>query len=484
MRELAEAALALVPEGVEYADVRVVQRRHEGLHVENGRVGQALYEENEGIGVRVLAAGRWGFAATAHLDRERVGRAVARATAQARAAARLGEPVRLAPVAPVRDTYATPLERDPFEVPVEEKLELLFEASAGMRTGGRALRTAEASVDCFRDTKVFASTEGTLLEQVITETGGGLMATAADADDVQRRSFPQSVPRAIRGQRGDFATAGWEHVLSLGLVEEAPRVGEEAVALLSAAECPPTRTTLIVGGTQMALLVHETAGHAAELDRVLGSEASLAGGSYMQPELRGRLQFGAEIVTITADATLRGGIGSFAYDDEGVRSQRTTIVDHGVFSGYLTSRESAGALGELSSGAARADGWQRIPLVRMSNVSLEPGETSYEEILGTTEDGIVIDMNRSLSIDDTRSAFRFGAEIGWEVKRGKLGRMLKNCTYSGRTLEFWAACDAVADRSSWRVYGLPSCNKGEPLQVAHVGHGTVPARFRDVRVGA
>lgn len=309
------------------------------------------------------------------------------------------------------------------------------------------------------------------------------MATAVNEDDAQRRSFPQSVPRAIRGQRGDFATAGWEHVLRLGLVEAAPRVGEEAVALLTAAPCPSTRTTLIVGGTQMAQLVHETVGHLAELDRALGSEASLAGGSYMQPELRGRLRVGAEIVTVTADGTLRGALGSCAYDDEGVPAQRTTLVENGLFSGYLTSRESAGALGELSGGAARADGWQRIPLVRMSNVSLEPGETPFEEIVASTDDGILIDMNRSLSIDETRRAFRFGAEIGWEIKDGRVGRMLKNCTYSGQTLPFWASCDAVADRESWRVYGIPSCNKGEPLQVAHIGHGTVPARFRDVKVG-
>ena len=184
--------------------------------------------------------------------------------------------------------------------------------------GGPLVRAAEASIDLFRDTKVFASTEGALVEQVLTETGGGIMATAADGDDVQRRSFPQSVPRAIKGQRGDFATAGWEHVLSLGLVEEAPRVGEEAVALLSAEPCPSGRATLIVSGTQMAMLVHETFGHPAELDRALGSEASLAGGSYMQPELLGKLRVGAPIVNVTADATLRGGLGSFAYDDEGV----------------------------------------------------------------------------------------------------------------------------------------------------------------------
>jgi len=484
VRELAERALALLPADVAYADVRVVNRRHEGVHVLNGVPDQLLDEETEGVAVRALVDGQWGFAATAYLTTAGLESVVRRAVSQARAARGLGARAQLAPAAPLRASYATPLGIDPFAVSVEEKLDLLIAASLAMqKAGGPLVHAAEASTDIFREHKVFASSEGALIEQVLTETGGGLLATAANGDDVQRRSYPQSVPRAIKGQRGDFATAGWEHVLALDLAADAPRVGEEAAALLSAAPCPSATTTLIVSGTQMALVVHETAGHPAELDRVLGSEASLAGGSYMQPELRGKLRFGSDLVNITADATLERGLGSFAYDDEGVPGQQTPLVRDGVFVGYLTSRESAGALGQESSGAARADGWQRIPLVRMSNVSLEPGKTPFEEIVASTEDGLLFDMNRSLSIDDTRRAFRFGSEIGWEIKNGKRGRMLKNCTFSGQTLPFWAGCDAVADAASWRVYGIPSCNKGEPLQVAHIGHGTVPARFRGVKVG-
>ena len=479
MKETAERILGLVPRGVEYADVRVVLRQHECVHVENGLLGQLLWEETEGVAVRVLVEGQWGFAATAEPDRAEA--ALARAVAQARSAAALGGPrARMAPAEPVVARYETPVGRDPFAVPVDEKVALLRAASEAM---GAGLRAAEASYDCFRETKVFASSEGSLVEQVLTETGAGLLATAASDDDVQRRSYPQSVPRAIKGQRGDFATAGWEHLEGLDLVGEAPRVGEEAVALLSAAPCPSGRVTLIVSGTQMAQVVHETAGHPAELDRALGSETSLAGGSFMQPELRGELRYGSDLVTITADGTLPGGMGSYGYDDEGVPAQRTVVVENGIFNGYLTSRESAGALGERSSGAARADGWARIPLVRMSNVSIEPGETPYEEIVASTKEGLIFDMNKTLSIDQSRSAFRFGSEIGWEIRDGKVGRMLKNCTFAGRTLEFWRNCDAVADAASFRVYGIPSCNKGEPLQVAHIGHGTVPGRFRDVQVG-
>jgi TldD protein len=478
MRELAERLLGLVPAGVDYADVRVVLRRHECVHVEGGVVSP-LYEESEGVAIRVLLEGQWGFAATPFPQRAEA--ALERAVSQARAAAALGGPrARLAPAESVQARYETPLVRDPLTVPLEEKVALLWAASEAF---GPGLRGAEASYDCFREEKLFASSEGARVEQVLTETGAGLLATAASPDDLQRRSYPQSVPRSIKGQRGDFATAGWEYVESLRLAEEAPRVGDEARALLTAAPCASGRTDLIVAGTQMALVVHECFGHPAELDRALGAEASLAGGSYLQPELRGKLQAASPVVTITADATLRGGMGSFGYDDEGVPAHRTVILEDGVFRGYLTSRESAGALGEASTGAARADGWSRIPLVRMSNVSIEPSDTPYEEIVASTKAGILVDMNRSLSIDDTRRNFRFGSEIGWEIKDGKRGRVLKNCTFAGRTVEFWRSCDAVADRASWRVYGLPSCNKGEPLQVAHVGHGTVPARFRDVKIG-
>lgn len=484
MRDIVEQALSQLPHDVDYGDVRAVHRRHEGLHVENGEVGDVIDEESVGVGVRVLVAGQWGFAATSRLDRQGLRAVVAAAVHQARAARGRGSAVRLGEPVTTRADWTSPARIDPFAVPVEQKLELLLAASTAMRGAGSALQQAEASMDFFRDDKVFGNTEGGLIEQTITESGAGLLATACDGADVQRRSYPQSVPRAIRGQRGDFATAGYEHVLSLGLLAHAPRVADEAIALLSAPRCPEQVTTLIVSGTQMAQLVHETAGHAMELDRALGTEASLAGGTYACPQERGRLRFGSEIVNIVADATLPGGLGSFGFDDEGVSAQRTELVRDGIFVGYLSGRESAAALDIAPSGAARADGWARVPLIRMTNIGIEPGQSSLEEMIAGTEDGVLLDMNRSLSIDDRRLSFRFGAEAAWEIRGGKLGRLFKNCTYSGITPSFWAGCDAVGGAGDYRLYGIPSCNKGEPLQVAHIGHGTVPARFRQVAVGS
>jgi TldD protein len=483
MKRIAERVLGLVPLGVTYADVRVVRRRHEGIHVENDDVRQVLIEESQGIGLRVLLNGQWGFAATPRLDARGLQVAVRRAVDQARAAEGLGPPITLAPTAARQARFTSPVQRDPFSVPFAEKVQLLLEAAKNMRQCGGSSVVAEASMDFFKDDKLFASTEGACIEQTIVESGAGLMATASNGEDVQRRSYPQGVPRAIRGQRGDFATAGYEHIERLDLVNVAPRVGEEAVALLSAEACPAVTTTLIVGGAQMAQLIHETAGHPSELDRTTGAEASLSGGTYLEPTGRGRQRFGSDLVSIVADATLPGGLGSFGFDDEGVAAQRNVLVDHGTFVGYLSSRESAATLGLPSSGAARADGWSRVPLVRMTNVSIEPGETDLDDLIASTDYGVFMDLNRSMSIDDRRLSFRFGCEIGWEIKRGRLGRLLKDCTFSGISPEFWARCDAVANRSSFRLYGIPSCNKGEPLQVAHIGHGTVPARFRDVSIG-
>ncbi len=482
MRAVVERVLGLLPAGIDYADVRVVRRRHHGVHIENDAIAQLVREESEGVGLRVLLRGQWGFAAGAATGVDALDRLVREAVAQAGVEG--GPPARLAPAPVVRASWSSPCERDPFEIPLAEQVDLLLAAAAEMRRAGPAIVSAQASVDAYRDEKVFGNTEGSRIEQVITETGGGLLATARTADDVQRRSYPQSVPRAIVGERGDFANAGWEHVERLDLAAAAPRVGAEAVALLSAELCPVSTTTLVVGSTQMAQLLHETAGHPAELDRTLGAEDSLAGGTYMRPDEVGRQRFGPELVTIVADATPSGALGSFGWDDEGVAATRTTIVDGGVIRGFLSSRTTAGDYGWNSSGAARADGWRRVPLVRMTNLSLLPGSTPADEIVGTTESGVLIDMNRSLSIDDRRRSFRFGAEIGWEIRDGKLGRMLRNCTYEGDTLEFWAGCDAVGDAASFRQWGIPSCGKGEPLQVAHIGHGSPPARFRNVRVGA
>jgi TldD protein len=482
MRAVAEAALGLLPRDVAYGDVRVVHKTHELVLAEKAGPGELAHDESLGLGLRVLVDGQWGFAATHRLDDAGVAEAVSRAVSQARSVGG-GEDVRLGAPVTTRDRWETPLELDPFDVPASTKLDLLAAVVAEAESASPLLARVEASMDFFRDDKVFANTEGALIEQVITESGAGMLVLASDGDDVQRRSYPNSIPRNIRGSRGEFATAGYEHIGSLRLLEEAGRVAEEAAALLDAKPCPTQTTTLVATGTQLAMVLHETSGHPMEADRALGWEASLAGGTYAMPERRGSFAWGSPLVSVYADATIPGALGTFGYDDEGVRAQRVELVRDGVFVGYMAGRESGGALDTSSTGCARAEGWQRVPLVRMTNICMVPGESSLEEMIAGTKGGILVDLNRGFSIDEQRMSFRFTTELGWEIKNGKRGALLKNCSFSSVTPEFWAGCDALGGPDEFFVYGVPSCNKGEPLQVAHVGHGTVPARFRNVRVG-
>jgi TldD protein len=467
MRDTAEAILGLVPAEAEYADVRVVHRTHELVLAEHEGPGDVVFDDSLGVGVRVLINGQWGFAATSKLDAKGLSAVVGQAVAQAKATTGV-ERVRLGDPVTTRARWTSPMEVDPFTVPLSVKLDLLVAAVKEAETAGPKVQRAEASMDFYRDDKVFANTEGALIEQTITESGGGLLVMAADDHDIQRRSHPHGVPRTIRGNRGQFSTAGYEAIAGLRLVEEAARVGDEAVALLTAPECPSETTTLVVSGAAVAHLLHEV---------------SLAGRTYATPERRGGFRYGAPIVSVFADATLPGGLGSYGYDDEGVPAQRTQLVKDGIFLGYMSGRESAAALGGQSSGAARADGWQRTPLVRMTNLCLEPGDSSLEEMIADTEHGVFFDMNKGFSIDAQRMSFRFGTEVGYEIRGGKLGRLLKNSSYSGVTPRFWAGCDALGGPDEWEIHGIPSCGKGEPLQVMHIGHGTVPARFRDVRIG-
>jgi TldD protein len=327
-----------------------------------------------------------------------------------------------------------------------------------------------------REHKRFANSQGAEVEQTIYESGGGITVLAVAGDDVQRRSYPSP----YRQQ----ATAGWEFVLGLDLPGQAERIASEAVQLLQADPCPSdVHTTVIIGSEQLALQVHESCGHPIELDRVFGAEAAYAGTSFLTPDRLGTFQYGSPVVNLTADALQPGGLGTFGWDDEGVPASSTPVVQAGRFVGYLMSRETASLLGRTSNGCMRAAGWSRLPLVRMTNVSLEPGEWSLDDLIADTDDGLYLETNRSWSIDDKRYNFQFGTEIGYEIKGGRLGRMLRDCTYTGVTPEFWNSCDAVCHAGHWRLWGTPNCGKGQPAQIIHTGHGAAPARFRNVRIG-
>jgi TldD protein len=472
-RQAVEAARAA---GAGYADARWVSQELESLSVKNQEMEGIDRSRSEGVGIRVLVDGYWGFAATARTAAQDLEGTARTAVEIARAAARLPrEPVRLAGVEPVTANWETHIQEDPFSVSLEEKVSLLMEASRRMQEV-EGLAFGEAMLDFYRKRSAFASSEGAAIEQTITHSGGGIEATAVADGEVQRRSFPNSF-------RGHISAAGYEHIRTLGLVEEAERVGREAVELLWAPDCPSMETTLVLDSQQMVLQVHESVGHPTELDRVLRMEEAYAGNSFLRPEDRGSLRYGSDKVTITADATLAGGLGSFGYDDEGVPAQRVPLIERGILENFQSSRETAPVIGERSNGTMRADGWENLPLIRMTNINLEPGEGTLAEIIGDTRDGLLMSTNTSWSIDDQRVNFQFGCEIAWRIKDGKLTEMYRNPNYTGITTEFWGSCDAVGGHEEWTVWGTPNCGKGQPGQVARVGHGTSPARFRDVRVG-
>ncbi|MBV9282138.1 MAG: TldD/PmbA family protein, partial [Chloroflexi bacterium] len=324
----------------------------------------------------------------------------------------------------------------------------------------------------FHTEKLFCSTEGARIRQETTECGGSLFALAVGDARPARRSF------------ANYGQAGWEFVRRLDLVGEAERVGEEAAALLAAPYVEPGRRDVVLGSEQLALMVHETCGHPTELDRVLGFEDAFAGGSFLQPADLGRLRYGSAHVNLSADSTLPTGLGTFGYDDDGVAARRFPLVREGIFCGYLCSRETAPLIGwDRSTGCSRADGWGRTPIVRMVNVSLEPGDTPLEALIGDVRDGLYLDTPASWSLDDRRLNFHFGVEYGREIRGGKLGAVRRGATLQAITPDFWGRCDGVAGPEHWRLWGLLSCAKGEPLQSLHVGHGAAPARFRDLRVG-
>jgi TldD protein len=479
MSDLTDRALDTASaQGAAYADARVVRRLEESISIKSGRVEGVASGESEGFGVRVLVDGAWGFAASHVLTAAEADRVAAEAVRIARASATaLRDRTRLDDRPPAHGTYETPLEQDPFAVPLETKIaDLLAADEAAARVKGIAF--TESSYAAQREWKTFAATDGSLTEQVITHVGAAVEANAVDGDEHQRRSYPD-------GDGGPFKAAGFEYVRGLDLENRAGPLAEEAVALLTAPQCPSGRFTIVLDPSQLYMQVHESCGHPSELDRVYGTEASYAGTSFLTTDkLDEGFRYGSDLIDIVADATAPGGMGTFGWDDEGVAAASVPIVRNGIFVGYLSSRETAPRIGRQSGGAMRADGWNRIPLIRMTNLNLlpKPG-MSLDEIVADTDDGFYLASNRSWSIDDRRLNFQFATEVAYEIKNGKKGRLFKNPTYTGITYEFWRSCDAVGDESSYVMLGTPNCGKGEPGQGASVGHACSGARFRNVQMG-
>jgi TldD protein len=481
MKALAQNALdAAVRRGISYADVRVVEDRERHVSTKNGKAGDVSISSSLGLGVRVLDKGCWGFAATDDLTPEGIEAAAALAVEIARASAIAKKhDIELAPEDRYVADWVAPCRIDPFSVSVDQNLALLLAIDEELRRQP-GVTLAEASMSFSRTRQVFASSVGSIIDQTRCVTGAGFAALSYKDNEIQKRSYPNSFG-------GQHQLKGYELVEELDLLKHAPRIAEEAVALHSADQCPEGAFDLILDSSQLGLQIHESVGHPIELDRVLGSEANYAGMSFLTLDKLGKLRYGSDIVNVVCDARLDHGpgLGTFAFDDEGVPARQNDIIRSGLFVGYMTSRETASAVGEpRSNGTMRADGWARIPLIRMTNVSLKPGAQSLDEVFGGSDHAIYMETNKSWSIDDKRYNFQFGCEIAWEIRNGKRVRMLKNPSYSGISTEFWNSCAAIAGPEHWTLWGTPNCGKGQPEQVMGTGHGASPSRFSKVKIGS
>jgi len=473
---LAQRALdTAAKRGGQYADIRFEVDRTERIEARNGVVATLSDTTSRGYGIRALVDGAWGFAAGSDLSDAGIDRTAARAVEIAKAGAaiarsRLGEPPRRA----YNDTFVTPIKRDPHDVPLGERVLLLLDAEKALHVSPQ-IRVGRAWMDLWTIDKVFYSSIGSKIEQSVRQTGSGMEALAVGEGDVQSRTFP--------GDIGLYKTGGWEIIEQAHLLDNAQRIGEEAVALLTAPQSPSGTLDIILGGSQVSLQIHESCGHPAELDRVMGWEANFSGVSFLEIDQLGKLKYGSDLVTIVIDNTLPEGLATLGYDDEGTKSTVSDIIRNGLLVGYEMSNDTARTIGRESNACVRAQSWEFVPMIRMCNLNLLPGNTPFENLFDDVKDGIYMESNRSWSIDDHRLNFQFGCEIGWEIKNGKRGRILKNPTYAGITPKFWNSCDAIADERSWVAWGTPNCGKGEPMQTGHTAQCAAPARFRGVQVG-
>lgn len=460
-----------LPSSIDYGDARVVETEYENILVRNGNIESYTRINDIGFGVRINRHGAWGFYSSNRLDDAEIDIVIAKSQEIAKASAMAkGKNITLSSLSPQKGVYKTKLERDPFSVPMEDKVSLLLNIDKVL-SNYKNVKVRTARMISIKEKKNFISTEGNFIEQEIIHTGGEIAAVAVKNGEVQRRSF------------GNYGQTGYEFIDSLDLIEEASRVGEEAERLLTAKPCPSGNKDIVIADDQMVLQVHESVGHPTELDRVFGTEASYAGTSFVTTEKLDTFRYGSNLVNITADATITAGLGGFGWDDEAVPAQRVYLVKNGIFNDYLSSRDTAPLIGRRSTGTMRASSWSRIPLIRMTNINLEAGEFTLEELIDGISDGLYLLTNKSWSIDDKRINFQFGVEYAYEIKNGRLGAVVKDATYTGITPEFWKSCDGIANRNYWKMHGVMNCGKGEPGQQMRVGHGTAPARFRGIEVG-
>jgi TldD protein len=470
-RELVSDAASM---GAQYAEGRVVEQSEQVITSGDGKsnVSESL---SLGFGIRVLVDGHWGFASDS-LSQEHPSRTVEKAIALARAMPDRSRLVTLSDASPARDNYETPCEQDPFEVPVPEKVELVQSITQAMSGASSKVWRTRAKLDFSREVSYLVTSQGTEISQTLTWTGLVMAVAVRRKGQVFQRTYPSG--------HGDYGSGGYELIHAFMPMDAADRIVDEAIELLDAPPCDEKIMTVILDPSMVGMILHESLGHAIELDRALGDEADNFGPSFLRPDHLGEFRYGSDLVNIVADATREGAAATYGYDHEGVKAQTIPIVEQGMFKNYLMSRECAAELGKQSNGTARASSWNRIPMVRITNLCLTPGEHTKEELISETDDGLYIETFKGCDIDDRRLSFSFTGERGWRIQNGRIVGLVKNPVIYGETPTFWRNCTGIAGPDEDRVVGISACGKGLPWQFIPTGQGGPPARFEQVQVGS
>ena len=462
-------------EGCQFADARYLSIRRQRIVSRDHALSGCSDSEDRGFGVRVLYQGAWGFASSPTYSAEEVSRVVAQAIRIARASAmalREGG-VQWAPEPALTLEFESTCEQDPFEVAIEDKADLLISANQVMLRNS-SVKRALGHLLFKRVRRWYANSEGSEMHSDVTSSESIICAIAVGNNDFQQRNW-----------QAPATNQGYECYSKDVFLNQAERIADQAEEKLSAKLSPEGEFDIVTDSENLSLTIHESVGHATELDRVMGYEVSMAGSSFATRDKAGEFKYGSDQVTLVADNTLEHGLATQGFDDDGVPGQRWEIVKHGIFQTYSTGREFAHYIGEeRSRGSCRADHWSSIPIVRIPNLFLMPGKTSLspDELIADIKHGIYFEGMDSFSIDQWRLNFQFGGNAVWEIRNGKKAGMLKAALYQSRTPDFWNACDATCDENYWQPHGVMNCGKGDPLQIAQMTHGAAPTRFRKIRI--
>ncbi len=470
--ELTETLARIAPK-VEFCSLRWVERRREGLSIRRGTLEPLSLNHSQGVMVTVIDQGGIGYSATSDLTFAGLYQAAREAhhwaiQSQGRSVANFSTLQR--PQA--SGSYRTSV-RDSWQSrSTREKIDRLREADEILAADSR-IRDRRATLEYSRTETRFVTTDNIEVSQQIETIAPGMLAVASDGGETQQRSL---------GGRGACRQSGLEALDELEFDSVPAQLRDEAIALLSAPLCPDGVQNLVLGPAQMILQIHESIGHPLELDRILGDERNFAGTTFVRREDFGSLRYGSDLLNVTFDPTVSNEFASYAFDDEGSPAERTHLIEGGILKRGIGGAVSQQRLDVAGVSCSRACSWNRPPIDRMANINLEPGEDSYETLLQKAGNGVLMDVNSSWSIDDSRRNFQFGCEVGWLIEDGERTTMVRNPGYRGRSSDFWRSLAAVGDRSTVTVLGTPNCGKGEPNQMIEVGHSSPYCFFKNVEV--